>query len=723
MGVSESDFEGITRKHATSKLSEFDDLQSVETFGFRGEALSSLCHLANVVVHTCSENAAVGTRLEFNAAGDIVARRPLARSRGTTVIISNLFYSLPVRRRHLTDATQLAKEFAKAVNLLTAYCLATVHVQINCHRMGKSGEKINVVSNGSSSSLRDNIAAVFGQAQVSALTELIPVDSIPTEILDEFNAKPSVDVESITLEGYISKPPGNQLTESLASPLSSRTVKHRQPSTGRSSGDRQFVFVNGRPCDLARVTRLATDLWRRCSRESYSTSSSGIRMPVQSACSHFPVLVLLFHMPTSTVDVNLTPDKRTLLLQHERYVLALTKAVICKTLSQYANTDAASMLRSKTNLDQSMIVPSSEISATAEADQVPSMSLKRPSLMSSAGVTPKRPTLSSNSNIDLEGDTDNGSTTPIRSFESVRRSLSHSRETEQTLPSGEYTLVDLTGGCDEVTKVDDEDSASADAQGPYRESVPIDFSMNRLRSRWSTISNQISFTAGADPDSQSATEDFSLGQFRADEIDAAESELTTYFSKTNFNELKVVGQFNLGFIIAQHDRDLFIIDQHASDEKYRFEQLCENYRFVSQPLVVPQPLELSVAQEQLLLNNLDVFAKSGFTFHVNEDAPCGQQVQLTATPMLENKVFGRSDIEEMLFVLSESCSRKCRPSRLRDILASRSCRSAVMVGTALDQSKMYRILRNMGTMDHPWNCPHGRPTMRHLFHLGRLGPE
>lgn len=57
-------------------------------------------------------------------------------------------------------------------------------------------------------------------------------------------------------------------------------------------------------------------------------------------------------------------------------------------------------------------------------------------------------------------------------------------------------------------------------------------------------------------------------------------------SKASFNQLRVVGQFNLGFIIARHKRELFIIDQHASDEKYRFEQLCESHRFRSQPLVM-----------------------------------------------------------------------------------------------------------------------------------------
>ncbi|KAF8562928.1 hypothetical protein P879_11318, partial [Paragonimus westermani] len=177
-GIKEQDFDAITGKHSTSKIREFDDLHSVRTFGFRGEALSSLCQLSNLVIHTCAIDASVGTRLEFDSQGIIVTRRPLARSHGTTVFVHQLFHNLPVRRRHLTDPGRLTKEFAKAVSLLTAYCLSTVGVQISCSRITKSSEKIHVVSNGSATSIKDNLAAVYGQHLVS-VPYFSPVNAQP----------------------------------------------------------------------------------------------------------------------------------------------------------------------------------------------------------------------------------------------------------------------------------------------------------------------------------------------------------------------------------------------------------------------------------------------------------------------------------------------------------------------------------------------------------------
>jgi DNA mismatch repair protein PMS2 len=61
-----------------------------------------------------------------------------------------------------------------------------------------------------------------------------------------------------------------------------------------------------------------------------------------------------------------------------------------------------------------------------------------------------------------------------------------------------------------------------------------------------------------------------------------------------------------------------------------------------------------------------------------------------------------------------------RPSRVRAMLAMRACRSSIMIGTALDARRMRAVLRNLATLKAPWNCPHGRPTMRHVADLAKL---
>lgn len=102
----------------------------------------------------------------------------------------------------------------------------------------------------------------------------------------------------------------------------------------------------------------------------------------------------------------------------------------------------------------------------------------------------------------------------------------------------------------------------------------------------------------------------------------------------------------------------------------------------------------------------------------------GKKVELTGMPVSGNWQFTQEDIEELIFLIREtgmdSLSTIPRPSRVRQMLASRACRSAVMIGTALNSTDMQRLVSHMAEMKEPWQCPHGRPTIRHLFYLAFL---
>lgn len=111
-GVEDANFEGLTLKHHTSKLRDFSDLIHVETFGFRGEALSSLCALSDLSVVTCHESSQVGTKLVFDQKGHLVQKSPHPRQQGTTVSLQQLFYTLPVR--HKEFQRNIKKEYANA---------------------------------------------------------------------------------------------------------------------------------------------------------------------------------------------------------------------------------------------------------------------------------------------------------------------------------------------------------------------------------------------------------------------------------------------------------------------------------------------------------------------------------------------------------------------------------------------------------------------------------
>lgn len=97
-----------------------------------------------------------------------------------------------------------------------------------------------------------------------------------------------------------------------------------------------------------------------------------------------------------------------------------------------------------------------------------------------------------------------------------------------------------------------------------------------------------------------------------------------------------------------------------------------------------------------------------------------KKVKLSAKPTSYKWEFGKEDIDELIFMLQDAPSTVCRPSRVRAMFASRACRKSVMIGQALDRNTMEKLVSHMGELDQPWNCPHGRPTMRHLINLALL---
>jgi DNA mismatch repair protein PMS2 len=79
-GIDKKDFENLTAKHYTSKISKFEDLETVHSFGFRGEALSSLCALSTLSVVTKTKNDTIGTSLMYDHEGRITSQKGVARN-------------------------------------------------------------------------------------------------------------------------------------------------------------------------------------------------------------------------------------------------------------------------------------------------------------------------------------------------------------------------------------------------------------------------------------------------------------------------------------------------------------------------------------------------------------------------------------------------------------------------------------------------------------------
>ena len=121
------------------------------------------------------------------------------------------------------------------------------------------------------------------------------------------------------------------------------------------------------------------------------------------------------------------------------------------------------------------------------------------------------------------------------------------------------------------------------------------------------------------------------------------------------------------------------------------------------------------------LTTFPVFVAHGFSFSWSGGVEGEGVVDgLCSIPWSKDKQFGVSDVHELLELVGDGVRAVPVLPKLLSVFASRACRSAVMIGDAMDEASMSAIVRHMSEMDHPWACPHGRPTMRHLCDLTLL---
>jgi len=313
-GVEEAEFQTITLKHYTSKIQCYDDLESLGTFGFRGEALNSLCALSEMTITTRHVNAVTASRLEYDTCGLIKNRKPCARSVGTTVVIERLFYSLPVRYKEFTK--NVKKEYSKLLHVIQSYCLISDSIKLSCFNF--SGNKSSkIMSTHSKNSLKDNIIEIFGIASFNNMLKFEqsePSDDLKGEFKVSASTK-NCDENSesmFSVVGYISN------------------CSH---GVGRSAPDRQHLYVNKRPCDNTRINKLVNEIFHQFNRTQY------------------PMFVLNVNLNSRNVDVNVTPDKLQMFIRNESLLLAILKASLLgmyqasfQTLS-YANSSLNSSVK------------------------------------------------------------------------------------------------------------------------------------------------------------------------------------------------------------------------------------------------------------------------------------------------------------------------------------------------------------------------------------------
>ena len=255
-GMDEEDLKNSVLRHATSKINRFDDLETLQTFGFRGEALYSVAAVSRMTLTSCA-GSAEGHRLELHA-GKIVSQSPAPAIKGTTVEIRDLFYNTPARLKFLKSDSY---ERACLLKVIEESALANHHVAYTVLVNGREVYNLSSQTGGSAAS------AVIGRAEAILGKEV--AQSLVHKSFDNMG-----------LELFIT--PNDKLV---------------------NVRDMQYVFVNRRPIDSKTV--------QQAIYKAYQNARPKDR---------HPAFIVYMTLAPGDFDVNIHPQKRDIRFVNENQV-------------------------------------------------------------------------------------------------------------------------------------------------------------------------------------------------------------------------------------------------------------------------------------------------------------------------------------------------------------------------------------------------------------------
>ncbi|XP_031271298.1 DNA mismatch repair protein MLH1 isoform X2 [Pistacia vera] len=173
-GIRYEDLAILCERHTTSKLSKYEDLQSIKSMGFRGEALASMTYVGHVTVTTITKGQLHGYRVSYRDGLMEQEPKPCAAVKGTQIMVENLFYNMIARKKTLQNSSD---DYTKIVDLLSRLAIHHINVGFSCRKHGAARADVHSVT---TSSRLDSIRTVYGVSVARSLMNIEASDNDPS---------------------------------------------------------------------------------------------------------------------------------------------------------------------------------------------------------------------------------------------------------------------------------------------------------------------------------------------------------------------------------------------------------------------------------------------------------------------------------------------------------------------------------------------------------------
>ena len=687
-GFMPDDMEIAFERHATSKIRKADDLETVTSMGFRGEALASIAAISNVVLISKTEENEIGKKIEVKG-GNIINLEDAGCPKGTTITVTDLFYNTPVRYKFLK------KDFTEAGYIEdTVTRIALVHPEIAIKLINSGKVIIQTSGNGDMKSVIYNI---YGK-------------DVAENIIDV-----NYEYEDMKVTGVVGKPViarsnrSNQLFF-----VNKRYIKDKVLTSAAEQGFKGLLTIG-------KYGFLVLNIEMNPQKVDVNVHPAKLEVRFEDENKVFKAI---YHaVKDSLLKEDLIPDK--------------TKIELDKQNSWKMNTSPMGT-KSKENTVYNNVnensIENNAVSKSQDTEEAKFDILAEINKMRNAPL----PDLS-----ELQNKSDDNEINAIKRDEienykdnQMQHKTEHdySNEREEEKHSKLSDIFSIFGGKKKENNVDEDNiddtknfiaqiynNKNEDALKLNDETQKVDLS--KLNKKMQEIDK-----LQEDPDYKNFDEMYAktFGVVKKEEpkleeekkeYDITDKDLKTVENVSIFEKMpedimptyKYIGIAFSTYIIIEMNNELYIIDQHAAHERIMYEKIKANYyndeNKDSQLMLLPDIINLSHKDMQIAKDNMEIFEKAGFILEEFGE----NTIKLSGVPTvcldLDTKELFLETLDEI-----NTVARTAKQEKEEKFIATVACKAAVKANMALTREEVDNLMRQLLVLSNPFTCPHGRPT-------------
>ena len=683
-------------RHATSKIKSVEDLFTVSSLGFRGEALASIAAVAQVELITKTGDSLTGFRYQIEGGAER-GLEEVGAPDGTTFIARNLFYNTPARKKFLKRPVT---EGAYVADLVEKIALS--HPEISIRFIQNNQNKLYTSGN---HNLRDLVYTVYGR-EVTA--NLLPIDVQAQDIkVSGFIGKPLIARGNRNYENYFIN--GRYIKSSIISKAIEEAYKpymmqHKYPFTLlHFSIEPEFLDVNVHPTKM--------ELRFRDGELMFKT----VLNAVGEALSHRELIPLVSLEEKRAREE--AQQKERLTPRPEPFEVRRRQ-----TLENGGTTDRKSESISPLSSNNSGFdahTPPQTVQNTPINYRLiphkPQTQLRETSgSWNGSAAAPGKAARPASHAADLERELFGGAQEP----ENQPVDCKLPADLAQAVLSGSGTDFADRPGTGFAARPSTDFAARpgtdfADKPGTGFPATPGGVTADGHETKAEDHPAASGSTGPQPPQPERAPRAASQGEETSGTADASPEQLdlfdTKFLDPKSRLRHKLIGQLFDTYWLVEYDGMLVIIDQHAAHEKILYENTMKSLKtrqYDTQMVNPPIILTLSMNEELLLNKYMDYFNNLGFEI----ENFGGREYAVRGVPANLFSIAKRELLIEMIDGLSDEAAVR-NPDIIYEKVASMSCKAAVKGHMSMSAMEANELIDQLLHLDNPYNCPHGRPVI------------